>query len=96
MSQTLLDKSVHNYNVTVMIYNSMNEDEVYLNYIGYHLKQSAEMTLKYQLEAGKVERAIQGVQEYLEILHESELEMEKEDSELSMNDYEEGGVKFFL
>ena len=41
MSETLLDKSISNYNVAVMIRNQMGSDEAYLNYIGYHLQQSS-------------------------------------------------------
>lgn len=54
MSETLLDKSVHNYNVAVMIYNSMEGDESYLNYVGYHLQQSLELAMKYILEENGV------------------------------------------
>ena len=50
MSETLLDKSISNYNVAVMIRNQMGSDEAYLNYIGYHLQQAVELNLKYQLE----------------------------------------------
>ena len=44
MSETLLDKSISNYNVAVMIRNQMGSDEAYLNYIGYHLQQAVEMS----------------------------------------------------
>ena len=50
MSETLMDKAVHNYNVAIMIYNSMEGDESYLNYVGYHLQQSLELAMKYLLE----------------------------------------------
>lgn len=50
MSETLMDKAVHNYNVAIMIYNSMGGDESYLNYVGYHLQQSLELAMKYLLE----------------------------------------------
>lgn len=50
MSETLLDKAVHNYNVAIMIYNSMEGDESYLNYVGYHLQQALELAMKYLLE----------------------------------------------
>ena len=50
MSETLLDKAVHNYNVAIMIYNSMEGDESYLNYVGYHLQQTLELAMKYLLE----------------------------------------------
>lgn len=46
MSETLMDKAVHNYNVAIMIYNSMGGDESYLNYVGYHLQQSLELAMK--------------------------------------------------
>ncbi len=46
MSETLMDKAVHNYNVAIMIYNSMEGDESYLNYVGYHLQQSLELAMK--------------------------------------------------
>ena len=49
MSQTLLDKAAHNYNIAV-IAQTMDGDEAYLNYVGYHLQQSVELALKFQLE----------------------------------------------
>ncbi len=54
MSETLLDKAIKNYNVAVMVYNSMDGDEGYLNYIGYHLQQSVELGMKYLLEQNGV------------------------------------------
>ncbi|MCD7746462.1 MAG: HEPN domain-containing protein [Lachnospiraceae bacterium] len=54
MSETLLDKAIKNYNVAVMVYNSMDGDEGYLNYIGYHLQQSVELGMKYFLEKNGV------------------------------------------
>lgn len=50
MSQTLLDKATHNYNIAVVIAQTMDGDEAYLNYVGYHLQQSVELALKFQLE----------------------------------------------
>lgn len=137
MNETLLDKAIKNYNVAVMIYNSMEGDESYLNYIGYHLQQAVELGIKYilnqngveypkthdidqlfriagsnhvdvfateylkehsemfslwesrtryvlnyQLELSKVERALSGVDKYLDILQNSELASEdSEDTE---------------
>ena len=46
MSETLLDKSISNYNVAIMIRNQMGSDEAHLNYIGYHLQQAVELNLK--------------------------------------------------
>lgn len=50
MTETLLDKAEVNYNVAVMIYNSMNDDEIYLNNIGYNLQQAVELAIKFVLE----------------------------------------------
>lgn len=50
MSETLLDKGKQNLNVAKMIHKGMESDEIYLNYIGYHLQQAVELTIKYQLE----------------------------------------------
>lgn len=55
MSETLFDKARQNYNVANMIRKEMGEDEAYLNYIGYHLQQAVELTLKYGLEINGVE-----------------------------------------
>ncbi|MCD8326740.1 MAG: HEPN domain-containing protein [Lachnospiraceae bacterium] len=55
MNETLLRKAVYNYNVATMIYNSMGDDEAYLNYIGYHLQQAVELAMKYMLEKSPVE-----------------------------------------
>ena len=35
MSETLLDKSISNYNVAVMIRNQMGSDEAYLNWLSF-------------------------------------------------------------
>lgn len=53
--ETLLDKAIKNYNVALMIRSQMDDDEAYLNYIGYHLQQSVELCIKYQLEMNGVE-----------------------------------------
>ncbi len=140
MSETLLDKAISNYNVAVMVYNAMDGDESYLNYIGYHLQQSVELGLKYvldengvsypkthdidqlllianrnnidtfatdyikdhsemfslwesrtryvldyRLELSKVEKAMDGVDRYLDVLKENEIQHEQETSDPNPN-----------
>lgn len=55
MIETLLDKAEVNYNVAVMICNSMNDDEIYLNNIGYNLQQAVELAIKFVLEREGIE-----------------------------------------
>lgn len=50
MAETLLDKAITNYNVALTLYDSMGDDEAFLNAIGYHLQQSVEMAVKYLLD----------------------------------------------
>lgn len=50
MSETLLDKSIQNYNVAQTLWENMGDDESFLNYIGYHLQQSVELAIKYRFE----------------------------------------------
>lgn len=55
-TETLLDKAVQNLNCAKALYNSeLVEDEAYLNYVGYHLQQAVELSIKYQLELNGVE-----------------------------------------
>ena len=55
-NETLLDKAVQNLNCATIIFNSnLVQDEVYLNYVGYHLQQAVELSIKYTLENNGVE-----------------------------------------
>ncbi len=55
-SETLLDKAIQNYNVALVLYTSqLAQDEVYLNYVGYHLQQSVELSIKHFLEVNGYE-----------------------------------------
>ena len=50
-NETLLDKAIQNLNCAMVIYNSeLIEDEAYLNYVGYHLQQAVELSIKNTLE----------------------------------------------
>ncbi|MCH1942421.1 HEPN domain-containing protein [Holdemania massiliensis] len=49
-NETLFDKAQQNLKVAKKIYTLAEEDDVYLNYVAYHLQQAVEMTLKYYLE----------------------------------------------
>lgn len=53
--ETLLDKAKQNVNVAKMIYNSSKGDEIYLNYIGYHLQQAVELAVKHGMECFGIE-----------------------------------------
>ncbi len=54
-SETLLDKAEQNLNVARQLYITLaNDDEAFLNYVGYHLQQSVEMAIKYTLEMNGV------------------------------------------
>lgn len=55
-NETLLDKAIQNLNCAITIYNSeLIEDEAYLNYVGYHLQQAVELSIKHTLEMNGVE-----------------------------------------
>ena len=55
MTETLLDKAFQNLAVATNTYNTMCHDEVYLKYVGYHLQQAVELSLKYLLEENGIE-----------------------------------------
>ncbi len=55
-NETLLDKAIQNLNCAMVIYNSeLIEDEAYLNYVGYHLQQAVELSIKNTLEMSGIE-----------------------------------------
>ena len=51
----LFEKAVTNYNVALVLWERVTDDEAFLNQIGYHLQQSLELALKYLLEINGVE-----------------------------------------
>lgn len=53
--ETLFDKAKQNYQVAKTLMTSLgSEDEVFLNYVGYHLQQAVELAIKYTLEMNGV------------------------------------------
>ncbi len=52
-NQTLLDKAMQNLYCAKALFQSLGNDEVYLNYVGYHLQQAVEMSIKYNLELNR-------------------------------------------
>ena len=55
-NETLLDKAIQNLNCAKTLYNSeLIEDDAYLNYVGYHLQQAVELSIKYMLEMNGIE-----------------------------------------
>ena len=56
-NETLLDKANQNLNIANTLYETYRyDDEAYLNYVGYHLQQSVELSLKFCLEINGVDR----------------------------------------
>lgn len=53
--ETLFDKATLNYNAALVLRKATEDDEAYLNLIGYHLQQAVELCLKYQLECFGIE-----------------------------------------
>lgn len=53
--ESLLDKAIQNLTLAKTIYKELINDEVYLNYIGYHLQQAVELSIKYNLELNGIE-----------------------------------------
>lgn len=89
MSETLMDKAVCNYNVAYMIHESSSGDELYLNYIGYHLQQSVELALKYQLDVNGVDYPkTHDIDQLIRIAHET-------DTELAITPYVESHSEMF-
>lgn len=55
MSETLLDKAFQNLKIANTLRNNPEtSDEVYLNYIGYHLQQAVEFAIKHRMEVSGV------------------------------------------
>lgn len=54
MSETLLDMANTQYRIAKVLYKSIGEDEAFINAIGYHLQQSAELAIKHLLETSAV------------------------------------------
>ena len=54
-NETLLNKSIQNLICAKTLYENLAQDEVYLNYVGYHLQQAVELAIKYNLEMNGVE-----------------------------------------
>lgn len=53
-SETLLDKAKSNYKAVMLLYNSISEDDSFLNIVGYHLQQTVELYLKHHLEINAI------------------------------------------
>jgi len=54
--ETLLSKAIDNFNIAEIIMNNINDDnESLLNQVAYHLQQTLELSLKYELEMNGVE-----------------------------------------
>lgn len=54
-NETLFDKAKQNLKVAESIYSAIAiNDEAYLNYVGYHIQQALELSIKYMLEMNGV------------------------------------------
>lgn len=54
-NETLFDKAKQNLKVAESIYSTIAiNDEAYLNYVGYHIQQALELSIKYVLEMNGV------------------------------------------
>lgn len=54
-NETLFDKAKQNLKVAESIYSTIAiNDETYLNYVGYHIQQALELSIKYMLEMNGV------------------------------------------
>lgn len=54
-NETLFDKAKQNFKVAESIYSTIAiNDEAYLNYVGYHIQQALELSIKYMLEMNGV------------------------------------------
>ena len=54
-NETLFDKAKQNLRVAESIYSTIAiNDEAYLNYVGYHIQQALELSIKYMLEMNGV------------------------------------------
>ena len=54
-TRSLLDYAITNYKAACCIYELKNDDEGFLNVVGYHLQQTIELALKHNLEMNGIE-----------------------------------------
>ena len=76
-NETLLDKAVQNLNCAKILYNSeLLEDEAYLNYVGYHLQQAVELSIKYILEMNGIEYSkTHDIEQLIQLASESNVDL---------------------
>lgn len=55
MTETLLDRAIKNYGVAKTMYNSIGDDDIYINWTGYLLQQSTELCIKHMLEVSGID-----------------------------------------
>lgn len=78
MDETLLTKAFENLRVSEMILHNMGDDEVYLNYAGYHLQQAVELSMKYFLENnGLTYPKTHNIEQLILICHKNKISLEK-------------------
>ncbi|MCI8424885.1 MAG: HEPN domain-containing protein [Adlercreutzia sp.] len=53
--QTLYDKAASTFRSARLLFDHRGDDDAQLNYIGHHLQQALELSIKYQLEQNGVE-----------------------------------------
>ena len=53
--QTLYDKAASNLRNARLVFDNRGDDDAQLNFVGYHLQQAVELTIKYLLEQSGVE-----------------------------------------
>ena len=75
--ETLLDKAVQNINIAKTIYYSeLIADEAYFNYVGYHLQQAVELSMKYLLEKNGVEYSkTHSIEQLIKLGNESNIDL---------------------
>lgn len=78
MRETLLDKAFENLNVGEMILHGMKDDDIYLNYVGYHLQQAVELGIKFLLEYNGFEyKKTHDIDQLLRVCHEHDIDLGK-------------------
>ena len=72
---TLLDIAKRNLEIAILIYETKQDDEAFLNIVGYHLQQSVEIGLKHYLETHGIKYSkTHDIQELLSLIPDDDME----------------------
>lgn len=67
-NDTLLDRAISNYNAALSLREHMGDDELFLNFTGYHLQQSVDQLIRISKENGAGISLTDYIEEHSEML----------------------------